>query len=195
MKKNYTQLNIKHRVFAFLLLAALAPAFYYAQQTFTFTNCSATGSLGPTQAQVNAAYGIGNNLNGQVGVTASGIQTWTVPYSGNYIITAKGAQGGTSGGLGATMSGEFTLVGGEVLYILVGQQGVSGGTGPDGGGGGSFVVRTPYNTLASILVIAGGGSGNGNYSFTGGTTANTGVTGGVAGGANGNGGGGGTRAP
>ena len=36
-----------------------------AQQTYTFTNASATGATCPTQAQVNSAYAT-NNLNGLV---------------------------------------------------------------------------------------------------------------------------------
>ena len=91
------------------------------------------------------------------------------------------------------MIGDFALNSGEVIQILVGQQGDAGGTGPSGGSGGSYVVRTPYTTTTSILVIAGGGSGAGNYSFTPGVSTSTGQTGGVAGGTNGNGGSGGTR--
>jgi len=163
-----------------------------AQQSYTFTPCGASGSVGPSQTQVNNTYS-NTNLVGAVGTITNGIQTWTVPYTGNFRIEARGAQGGGSGGLGATMAGDFSLTAGEVIRILVGQVGVNGGSGPSGGGGGSFVVRTPYTTTASILVIAGGGSGAGNYSFTPGVSTSTGVTGGVGGGVNGSGGSGGTR--
>ncbi len=163
-----------------------------AQQSYTFTPCGATGSVGPSQTQVNNTYS-NTNLAGAVGTITNGIQTWTAPYTGAFRIEARGAQGGGSGGNGAVMVGDFTLTAGEVIRILVGQQGVSGGGGPSGGGGGSFVVRTPYTTTTAILVIAGGGSGAGNYSFTPGVNTSTGVTGGVAGGTNGNGGSGGTR--
>jgi hypothetical protein len=189
MKQNYLTKS-KFLVALFFLVIKLS-----GQQTYTFTNCGATGSVGPTQAQVNSTYS-NTNLSGLVTTTTNGIQTWTVPYTGNFRIEARGAQGGTSGsggGLGATMIGDFTLTVGEVIQILVGQVGDNGGTGPGGGGGGSFVVRTPYTTTSSILVIAGGGSGAGSYSFTPGVNTTTGVTGGVAGGTNGSGGLGGTR--
>ena len=128
------------------------------------------------------------------------IQTWTVPKTTGYRIEAQGAQGGTAngiqGGKGARISGDFFLTEGEVIKILVGQQGVGGpnsqGHYSGGGGGGTFVTRSPHNTVASILVVAGGGGGGYTYSGTsyagldGLATANGGNgTGGVAGGANG----------
>ena len=90
------------------------------------------------------------------------IVDWTVPSTGIYDITAYGAQGGvlsgfTSGGKGAQISGSFTLTEGEVLSILVGGLGQSGGGQNMGGGGGSFVVNSSTNPL----VVAGGGGGRG----------------------------------
>ena len=55
-----------------------------AQQTYTFTNASATGATGPTQAQVNSAYAT-NNLNGLV-TSNSGIQIFTITTGGSYRI-------------------------------------------------------------------------------------------------------------
>jgi hypothetical protein len=60
------------------------------------------------------------------------------------------------------MRGDFLLIKGEIIRILVGQQGVAVSFGADSdisGGGGSFVVRHPYNSNEAILVIAGGGAG------------------------------------
>jgi hypothetical protein len=59
--------------------------------TLTFTNCGATGNLGPTQQQVNVSYGIGLiNSNG-------GIQEWQVPLNVCTItIEAWGASGGAN---------------------------------------------------------------------------------------------------
>ena len=87
-----------------------------------------------------------------------GFQTWTVPATGVYRITAFGAQGGRSGGylhggFGAQIAGDFTLTSGQVLSIAVG--GVGGSQG--GGGGGSFVTLS-----GNALVIAGGGGGSGD---------------------------------
>jgi len=148
------------RKFLFNILLVLISIWSYGQ-TFTFTNCSATGRTGPTQAQVNTAYS-GTNLTGNVTINTQGIQEWTVPTSGLYRITAKGAQGGSThatypGGKGSTMIGEFNLTAGQVIKIIVGQQGALGLTGSwgHGGGGGSFVA-----TSANLpLIVAGGGGG------------------------------------
>jgi len=130
---------------------AMAPA-----ATYTFTNANATGSFGPTQAQLNSAYN-GTNLAGSV-TSSNGIQLWTVPQTGVYTIDARGARGGTypgriSGGNGAQMVGTFNLTAGQQIKILVGQEGYYGG-----GGGGSFVA-----TSANVpLIVAGGGGGGGS---------------------------------
>ena len=103
-----------------------------------------------------------------------GIQIWTVPVTGSYVIEAAGASGGNGsdpfvspfhwnlGGLGAKITGTFQLNQGTQLKILVGHE---GGTcthkalslSPGGGDGGSFVTlldNTP-------LIVAGGGGGGG----------------------------------
>lgn len=131
-----------------------------AQNAYTFTPAGATGSAGPTQAQVNTAYAA-TNLSGSV-TASGGIQTFTIPSTGPYRITAIGAQGGYNGGSGASIAGDFTLTAGTVLKILVGQQGTQGTNGAPynagGGGGGSFVTD-----LANVpYVVAGGGGGNGD---------------------------------
>lgn len=128
----------------------------YSQNTYTFTNAGATGAQGPTQTQVNTAYA-STNLNGQVTVN-SGVQNWTVPYSGLFRIETFGAQGGGSnGGLGAKMTGTFNLTQGQVLKIVVGQQGVNT-SGCEGGGGGGTFVALLNNTP---LIVAGGGGASG----------------------------------
>jgi hypothetical protein len=126
------------------------------------------------------------------------IQTFAVPTTGTYNIIANGAQGGSSkdnvgaGGLGAQVSGNFTLNAGELLQIAVGGAGASTGSisFAGGGGGGSFVYDT---TTALALLIAGGGGG-GLFEFPGSpglaTTGGSGGGGGVSsyGGAGGGGG-------
>lgn len=94
------------------------------------------------------------------------IQEWEVPETGEYRITAYGAQGGgTRGGLGARMSGTFDLNAGQTLRILVGQRGEPGGgyisTGNNNaaGGGGSFVVDANDNPL---IIAGGGGAAHGS---------------------------------
>ncbi len=145
-----------------------------AQQTYSFTNCGATGVNGPTQGQANTAY-LSTNLNGMVSVSG-GIQTWTVPTNGLYRISTYGAQGGGStggantgslGGLGAVMIGDFNLTAGQVLKILVGQEGGSAPYG-GGGGGGSYVVS---NTNNPMIIAGGGGGGNGYVGYSRGVFA------------------------
>ncbi|MBT7105751.1 hypothetical protein HN933_02775 [Candidatus Woesearchaeota archaeon] len=124
---------------------------------YNFTSCGVTGRTGPLQASCDSVYA-DTLLDGDVQVY-SGIQNWTVPQSGTYIIEAAGAKGGcTDGGDGAVISGEFDFVGGEVLQILVGQKGVC--TSYGGGGGGTFVAAGTHYSDATPLVVAGGGGGD-----------------------------------
>ena len=87
-----------------------------------------------------------------------------MPYTGDYRIEAVGAAGGydkTSNsaqyrGRGARMVGTFSLSKGEVIQILVGQEGGRNKLSiTAGGGGGTFVVRGSNTPL----IIAGGGGG------------------------------------
>jgi hypothetical protein len=111
---------------------------------------------------------------------------FTVPINGIYQIIAFGAQGGGSvGGKGAEIGGNFNLTAGKLLRIAVG----GAGTGR-GGGGGSFVVGGN-----APLVIAGAGGGPGHELGTP-TPGGDGLTGpdggstcGLNGGTGGNGGG------
>jgi hypothetical protein len=131
--------------------------------------------------------GYGPNGTGSNG----SIQTYTVPSTGAYQIMAKGAQGGgnsalgTTGGLGASMQGNFYLTAGEVINIMVGQAGGDGHGG--GGGGGSFVVKDSGDIP---LIVAGGGGGGHSQNGNNATTSNDGTTDGGIGVSYGTGGGG-----
>lgn len=121
----------------------------------TFTNCGATGSRGPTEAQCITAYA-DTAIAADTFEVTSGIQVWTSPSSGRFRITAYGAQGESPsrvGGRGAKMSGVFDLNVGEQIFIAVGQRGTHDGC-SGGGGGGTFVVDQDNNPL---IVAAGGG--------------------------------------
>ena len=87
-----------------------------------------------------------------------------MPYTGDYRIEAIGAAGGYDvdrnsaqyRGRGARMIGTFRLFKGDVIQVLVGQEGgINSNRYGGGGGGGTFVVRG--NNTPSI--IAGGGGG------------------------------------
>ena len=128
-----------------------------------FTTLGARGPTGPT----NTSGYLGTSLEGKVQLK-NGIQLWTVPNTGRYVIDAFGASGGNGkcntcaewrlGGLGARMSGSFTLKRGQKLKILVGQKGGINSDFPNitgGGGGGTFVTLMDN----SPLIVAGGGGG------------------------------------
>jgi len=159
-------------------------------EVYTFTTCGKSGRYGPSQAQANTAY---SGTNPYVSVTVNnGIQQWTVPATGDYVIEAYGARGGPGAnyangdhGEGAYMKGTFALDAGDKLHILVGQQGSYtsysnqyGG----GGGGGTFVAKGTNYENAIPLIIAGGGGGGGynSSSYVNGQTGTSGSNGGNA---------------
>lgn len=139
--------------------------------SFLFTNGTQTGRIGPSKENLLEAYNIVEypwlEDDSQFDVE-DGFQIWTVPTTGTYRITAKGAQGfsastGRTGGEGAVIQGDFFLSKDDKLRILVGQEGsgITGGSG--GGGGGSFITKyIPILANTSnndILIIAPGGGG------------------------------------
>jgi len=183
-----------------------ASSVLYSFSSHTFTNCGETGRQGPTLAECKSSYDtVWENDTDLFNVVTQGIQEWTVPITGTYRIEAYGAQGGNrdgAGGEGARMRGDFSLNLGDIIFILVGQEGsISieyGGTNDGGGGGGgTFVVKKSGSGVsnaqtADILVIAGGGGGKtGSYSDNvneGRTTTDGGDTYNNGGGTNGGGG-------
>src|SRR5580693_9245900 len=68
------------------------------------------------------------------------VQSFTASVSGEYAVELLGASGGNNGGLGAEVSGDVFLTGGEDLTLVVGGQGGAGGLGGGGGGGGNPVI-------------------------------------------------------
>ena len=148
--------------FALLLISFSANA---QLASYSFTTAGATGQNGPTQGQVNTAYAL-TPLNGLVTATG-GIQSWTVPVTGSYVITAAGAQGGSSfyssGGAGAVVTTQVSLTAGQVLNIVVGQSGQTNGNSnffyAGGSGGGGTYVYT--GAIGGGLITAAGGGGGG----------------------------------
>ena len=111
------------------------------------------------------------------------IMTWTVPLSGKYKFTVAGAEGGkgtgysASPGKGIIIEGTVDLKQGEIVRVLVGQQGGAHSNGGGGGGGSCTAVGSSLSSSKS-LVIAGGGGGsslNGNgANASGGMSGTTG---------------------
>lgn len=121
------------------------------------------------------------------------IQTCVMPETGDYLIEATGAQGGAGGGpggKGARVTGIFPLSAGDILQIVVGQQGTPGTMRyhpAGGGGGGSFVWKGDSSwPLPPKPLLAAGGGGGGTGS-DGGVTLHA-ADGGGAGGHDGHGG-------
>ena len=126
-------------------------------------------------------------MSGSTTFTYTGkTETYTVPVTGLYDITAFGAQGGSGsplpgfvepGGNGAEIGGDVELTQGEVLTVAVGGQGGngSGDLRGGGGGGGSFVVG-PGN--APLMIAGGGGGGGGDRRGFDGGPGQTGTAGG-----------------
>ena len=138
-----------------------APSF----SAHTFTNCGQTGRFGPSQSNCISEYNGSEILSPELSFSVTnGIQSFTIPFDGNYKIEAWGAKGGSiggySGGNGAKAEKTVTLNSGDEIKILVGQIGIGDGNGA-GGGGGSYVIK---NTTP--LVIAGGGGGATSYGKT-----------------------------
>lgn len=132
--------------------------------TYNFTSAGAFGRSGPTQTQTNTAYA-GTSLAGKV-TTTGGIQRFVVPLTATYNIEVYGAQGATNDsnyGRGAILKSSIALNAGDVLWILVGQQGLYNGTcgayNQAGGGGGTFVTKGATMGTSTPILIAGGGGG------------------------------------
>ncbi|MFL2913750.1 MAG: glycine-rich protein, partial [Opitutales bacterium] len=178
--------------------------------TYTFTNAGASGRDGPTQAQIDSNYS-GTNLANSVSINTSGIQEWTVPISGSYFFELWGASGGEDaktntsnvGGNGGYASGKISLNSGDIIYILVGQQGVDTSQGVPahggfngggdnqrfgGSGGGASDIRFNGSELVNRIIVAGGGGG-----AYGGSSSGNGGDGGGLSGQNGTSGNGGTQ--
>ena len=155
----------------------------YPFTSHRFTSGGQFGRNGPTITQLREDYAVTWDSEFALGMdylsVTSGVQEWTVPVTGSYEIEAAGASAEwgrystnnfKEAGRGAIMTGTFTLTQNEIIKIVVGQMGDVGQHTQDsngyvsGGGGGSYVIRTPYNDTGSILVIAGGGGGSSGYS-------------------------------
>lgn len=97
-------------------------------------------------------------------------QTYTVPAATTQIhVHAVGSSGSQNGGQGAIVDTDLPVTPGETLYVEVGDSSGfnGGGHGNSGTGGGASDVRTesisgdPSASLASRLVVAGGGGASG----------------------------------
>jgi len=150
----------------------------FAFTSHTFTRAAGDVRFGPTFDQMKTAYNSTvwynttawfNQVSGK-----QGFQLWTVPKTGTYRITAKGAQGGRTDGLGtynnspgngAHISADIALMGGTKIVIIVGQAGEypignSKSISSAGGGGATWILKENFTTANDqVYMVAGGGAG------------------------------------
>ncbi len=165
----------------------------FAFSSFTFNNGATTGRLGPTLTALRNNYNTAtypwiNDSNFFDQGEFQGYQKFTIPSSGNYRITARGAAGGqkshlsyrngTFAPLGAQIVANFTFVKGAKIQIIVGQRGEddntyyptqnssSEGDNAAPGGGGATWVFTDTSDFSSLLIAAGGGAGGTKNTYT-----------------------------
>jgi RHS repeat-associated protein len=132
------------------------------------------------------------------------VQSWTVPSGVTSIeVTVDGASGaGPYGGFGAQVQATMPVTPGEILDVYVGGagsgstggfngggDGISGGPGPNAGGGATD-IRIGGDDLSDRVIVAGGGGGQ-----AGCNSASTTLGEGGSGGQNGQDGGAGTGYP
>lgn len=129
-------------------------------------------------------------ISQQYGIDQQG-STYTIPYTGYYMVTASGAKGadhttGNKGGKGGSVSAEYWLQQGDVLHFYAGTtgNGTSGGTNGlnaaggnadsyhGSGGGAATEVYVTRNGTKTLLLVAGGGGG-GNEQYAGGDGGKT----------------------
>ena len=137
--------------------------------SFLATACGKRGSTGPTSAMCASSYG--TQYAAESFSVTSGVQHWTVPATASYQINITGATGGdgtySGAGYGASLRVNVTLTQGQVLDVIVGQQGTSGS--PSGGGGGASSV-----SIGGVPLIVAGGGGGGAGGYDGGPSGNGG---------------------
>jgi gliding motility-associated-like protein len=132
------------------------------------------------------------NVVSQITVTfncTGGGQSFTVPPCVTSIsVTARGAQGGGSGGLGAVVTGTINVTPGQTLAVNVGCQGGCPSAGYNGGGAGQNASGAGNascggggaSSVGGVIIAAGGGGmGGGDQNSSGGNGGcNSGIQGG-----------------
>jgi hypothetical protein len=165
----------------------------YPSANSVFTQLTLSFSPGSNLVQATIFDAAGNSSNQSVVVFVSNgvafgntntflytgaVQNWTVPVGvTDIIVTAVGAAGsdGTNSpnntpGKGGSITGEFNVIPGEILYICAGSIGTHGGYNGGGPqaqspfytGGGASDVRTNTSLTDRIIVAGGGGAYPGN---------------------------------
>lgn len=138
-----------------------------------------SGSDIQSSASISKEYGASNQGT-----------TYTIPYTGNYVLTAYGAKGADYnstyvGGKGGSVAATYWLNKGDIITVYPGKigNGLNGGTNGNGanggtstsdlgrGGGAASQIYLTRNGVKTLLMTAGGGGGAnaGNSGGNGGT--------------------------
>ena len=166
-------------------LSIADPPVLYSFTSHTFTHCNGDSRYGPQLSDALSTYGNispWNNTN-FFNITTRGFQLWTVPKTGTYRITARGARGGqesTSGGSynntpgsGGAVRADFALTINTQIVFIIGQTPPqSTGNYRSGSGGGATWVLKPgaYTNNDDVYMVAGGGGGAAPPHINGGTS-------------------------
>jgi hypothetical protein len=170
------------RTFSVVVSSAL-----FAFSSHTFTSVGLTGKTGPSINQLRNNYStVWDGTNAYFNLYGyTGFQLFTIPVTGNYLIDAKGAEGGRniiggtgaqtlkSPGQGAHVSARFYLTKGTKIVMIVGQKptAMTSYTKPYGGGGGGATWVLKPGTFTSsndVYLVAGAGGGAGTVMDTNG---------------------------
>jgi hypothetical protein len=165
-------------------LSIADPPVLYSFTSHTFTHCNGDSRYGPQLSDALSAYGNispWNNTN-FFNITTRGFQLWTVPKTGTYRITARGARGGeessstgsynnTPGSGGAVRADIALTINTQVVFIVGQTPPQSTGNYRSGSGGGATWVLKPgaYTSNDDVYMVAGGGGGAGPRHFNSGT--------------------------
>ena len=166
-------------------LSIADPPGLYSFTSHTFTSCGGDSRYGPQLSDALATYGNispWNDIN-LFNIAIRGFQLWTVPETGTYRITARGARGGeesssagsynnTPGSGGAVRADIALTVNTQVVFIVGQTPPQSTGNYRSGSGGGATWVLKPgggYTNNNDVYMVAGGGGGAGPRHYNSGT--------------------------
>jgi len=172
-------------LYSWLDLSIADPPELYSFTSHTFTSCNGDSRYGPQLSDALATYGNISPWNDTnlFNIATRGFQLWTVPKTGTYRITARGARGGeesssigsynnTPGSGGAVRADIALTINTQVVFIVGQTPPQSTGNYRSGSGGGATWVLKPgggYTNTSDVYMIAGGGGGAGPRHYNSGT--------------------------
>jgi len=156
-----TTVNLQFHLFDF------TEAYFTVSRSLSNSYNQDAHRYGPSTSQVRSYLtGQGHSwANQYVTCHTTGYQSWTVPKSGKYKFTAKGANAGVTDqnwrGRGSLVTASFNLTQGEIITMVAGQ-GVPDYSGDhcNGAAGASWVCRNQSTSASIPLIVASGAGGD-----------------------------------